>query len=110
MGDAIAIAKDEDPNSIFSTVSRGREIWAEQNDVVLSGSQTLGQYAMDTLKSLQDASLTVNYDRRYVPDIMVGDIVTLYYPDQSLTGQYLITSQSIDLAYNAKVSEEVIKL
>ena len=110
LGDAVAIAKDEDPASELSIASRGREIWAEETDVVLNTDQTLGQYAMDRLKEYQNVSLKVNYDRRFVPDILVGDVITLNYPEQELVGDYLVTSQSIDLGYNAKTSEEVIKL
>lgn len=110
LGDNVAIARDDDPASDLSTVSRGREIWAEETDVVLNTDQSLGEYAVERLKEYQNASLKVNYDRRFVPNILVGDIITLNYPEQTLVGNYLIVSQSITLGYNAKTAEEVTML
>lgn len=110
VGNSVAIARDDNPESELSTVSRGREIWVEETDITLNDGQSLGAYAFDRLKEYQDASLTVSYDRRFVPDILVGDIISLDYPEQELTGNYLIKSQTISLGHNAKTSEEVIKL
>lgn len=106
-GDVSAVARDEDPDSIFSTVSRGREIWAEDTNVKLNGAESLAGYARRRLKELQQVSYVVTYDRRYHPDVLVGDLVRLHYPEQDIDGLFCVTSQSIDLAAGGRTSEEV---
>ena len=102
-----AVAREDDPDSMLSTVSRGREIWAEENDCDLAEDENLSNYAVRQLRELQNLAVTVGYDRRYVPDIYPGDVVTLNYPKQNLLGDYMVKTQSIDLGYGAKTSEEV---
>lgn len=101
-----AVAVDDDPNSIFSTINRGREIWAEEKSVTLSNRETLESYATRRLKELQKAIYSVSYSRRYHPDLYVGDLVRLHYPEQRVDGIYRITSQSIDLAKGGRTQEE----
>lgn len=101
-----AVAKDEDPDSIFSTVSRGREIWAEETDVKLNDGESLDEYAARRLKELQNVVFSVKYDRRYHPDVKVGDLVRLHYPRQDIDGLFRIVRQSIELAAGGRTSEE----
>lgn len=105
-----AVARDDDPESMYSVPTRGREIWYEENDCDLSENQTLAEYAKAKLEELQQTAVTVSYTRRFHPDINVGDIITLHYPLQSLEGNFLVTSQSIELGYGARTSEEVIQI
>lgn len=105
-----ATARDDDPESMFSTEARGREIWVEENDCDLAEGQSLANYARDRLKELQETSVTISYKRRYHPEILVGDVITLHYPVQNLVGNFMVTSQSIDLGYSARTSEEVVQL
>jgi hypothetical protein len=104
---ASAVARDDNPDSPLSTVTRGREIWMEESSVNLNQDESLAQYASRRLKEEQRVAITASYDRRYRPNINVSDIITLNYPYQKLTGNFLIESQSIELGYGASTSEEV---
>ena len=110
LDDSYAIARDDDPNSPLSTVTRGREVWVEDSSVNLSDNQTLAEYAFEALKTAQRVSMSVSYERRFDPNVYVSDVVRLNYPGQDITGLYLVTSQSIALGYSAKTSEEVVKV
>lgn len=110
LDDSYAVARDDDPNSILSTVSRGREVWYEDSSVYLEENMTLAEYAESMLKLAQRVSTTISYDRRFDPKVYVSDTVRLNYPAQSISGLYLVTSQTITLGYNAKTSEEVVKI
>lgn len=104
MNEMSAIARDDDPDSPLSTVSRGREIWA-QDEADLADDETLAEYAKRMLKEAQDISEAAKYTRRYLPELNVGDIVRLGYPQ--ISGDFRITSQDIDLTFNGQTSEEV---
>lgn len=103
-----AIAKDEDDASPLSIQNRGREIWMYEDGVVINQGESMETYAKRRLKEEQDYLTTVSYDRRYVPGIYPNDIITLYYPAQELSGDFLITSQKIDLGYSARTSESIV--
>lgn len=99
-----AVARDDSPDSPLSTVNRGREIWM-QDEADLSDNETLAEYAMRKLKEEQAVAEEAKYSRRFLPDVNVGDIVRLDYAQ--ISGDYRVTSQSIDLTYNGTTSEEV---
>lgn len=101
-----ATARDDDPSSPLSTESRGREVWQEEEGVALAENQTLAEYAEKRLKELQAVGETITYSRRFLPEVYVGDIVTLDYND--LKGNYRITSQKLELSYNLRTSEECV--
>ena len=105
--DLSAVARDDSPDSLLSTVSRGREVWAEETSCELNMGESISEYAVRRLKELQRIQLTASYDRRYHPDVMVGDLIRLRYPMQGLDGLFRITSQTIALAHGAKTSAEV---
>lgn len=107
--DNVAIARDDDERSMLSTVMRGREIWQEESNCDLNDGEGLEQYAQRRLQELQSVAYSINYTRRYNPAISIGDLVELHYPEQGLMGVYKTVSQSIDLGYGAKTSEEVQK-
>ena len=104
--DISAVAVDDDPDSIFSTVSRGREIWQEENNVKLTESESLQSYARRRLREEQNVVTKAKYTRRYHPDVTVGDLVRLHYPEQKVDGVFRVTAQSIDLKANGKTTEE----
>ena len=104
------VARDDDPNSIFSTVSRGREIWAEETNCDLYEGESIEFYAKRRLLELQQVGHNVDYNRRFVPGIAPSDIVTLSYPEQGVDGQYIVVSQDLDLINGCSVSEEVQKI
>ena len=99
-------ARDDDPNSVLSTVSRGREIWATENNPTLNSGETATQYVKRRLKEEQTAIMKVSYNRRFYPDVTVGDCVGMNYPAQGITGTFRISSSSFNLSYGATVSED----
>lgn len=107
-GDVTGVARDDDPDSPLSTVSRGREVWKKES-CTLSASESVAEYARRRLRELQRVRQTVSYTRRYLPDVMPGDIVGLNYPEQQLTGNYGVQSQSITLGYGARTAEQIYK-
>jgi len=104
MDGMVAVARDDSADSRLSTISRGREIWQEETDCDLSGSETLSAYAIRRLKELQNPSKTVSYDRRYNPDVAIGSYVRLNYPQ--ISGTVKVTSQSVTLGYACTTAEE----
>ena len=106
--DLTSIARDDNPGSPLSTVSRGREIWAEESSVTLGTNESLGAYAIRRLKELQSPARTVTYTRRFDPEVTVGDTVRLNHPDIGIDGLFRVTSQTLELAYGCKTSEEAV--
>lgn len=104
------VVTDDDPDSLLSTVSRGREIWLEEDNCDLNDGETLRGYASRRLKEEQIVAATVSYDRRYDPDIYVDDVVRLHYPAQNIDGLFRVMKQDIDLTFGAQTSEEVLML
>ena len=108
--DMYAIARDDDPDSILSTVSRGREVWAQELDCSLNEDETLAEYARRMLDSQQQHALSVEYDRRYHPQVFPSDVIQLDYPAQHISGLFYVSSQTITLGYGARTSEEVVQI
>lgn len=106
-GDSYAIARDDDPDSRFSTKTRGREVWAEETNCNLNSGDSLGSYARRKLKQAQQSMIEIEYTRRYNPNLLVSDWVNLNYPAQKISGNYMVVSQSIDLTFGGKTSEKV---
>lgn len=106
--DVTAIARDDDPNSKLSTISRGREVWMTETSPSLADNETIEQYARRRLKSEQIIEKKASYNRRYVPDLLPGDLLLLHYPEQGLDGIYMITSQSIELSHSGTTNEEAV--
>lgn len=105
-GDTVAIARDDSEDSPYSTYNRGREVWAEEISPKYNEGETLAEYALRQLQAAQKVTTTVKYDRRYDPDIYPSDIIELKYPGQGIQGLYRIVSQSIELGYGCKTTEE----
>ena len=109
VGTGIAsIAKDEDPNSRYSIVNRGREIWAQDTNCILNDGEKISDYAERRLKELQQTSKVIDYTRRFIPNIRIDDYVWIKYPEQNISGAFLIESQTINLGYGGQVSEKVV--
>ena len=103
-----SIAKDEDPSSPFSIPNRGREIWAQDTNCILNDGEKISEYASRKLREAQMVSKTIDYTRRFMPDIGIGDYVWLNYPDQDISGKFIIRSQTLNLGYGGQVSEQVV--
>ena len=97
--------RDED-----AIAARGREIWAEDSKAVISTGESLAEYAERQLAKLQTPERTISYNRRFLPGITAGDLVELNLPDQEITGTFRVTKQSIELGYNATISEDVVQI
>lgn len=104
-GNVSATAIDEDPNSILSVPSRGREVWKEETASDFNDGETIAEYAQRRLKEEQSYATTARYFRRYVPDLYPSDMVSLRY--QEIQGTYTIESQTIELSHSARTNEEV---
>lgn len=102
--DLTGIARDESDGPL-SVSSRGREVWAYESGCDLAENESIGAYAQRKLRELQQVAKTASYARRYCPDVVPGDLIRLHY--NGLDGLYTVQSQSIDLSYNARTSEEV---
>lgn len=104
------VVRDDDPNSVLSTVSRGREIWETEDNPTLNSGETATQYVKRRLKEEQTTIMKVSYNRRFYPDVTVGDCVSMNYPAQGVVGTFRISSSSFNLAYGATVSEDANKV
>ncbi|OLR55276.1 hypothetical protein BHK98_03865 [Hornefia porci] len=108
--DTVAVARDDSGSSPLSVKNRGREVWQEADDVSLYGTESLSEYAVRALEEAQATAEKISYNRRFVPDVGVGDIVKINYPKQNIKGRYRITSQSITLGHAGKTAEEAVKI
>lgn len=102
-----ATAIDEDPDSMLSTVSRGREIWREETSVKLNDGESLLSYARRRLRELQAISTEISYSRSYDPEVRVTDLIRLSYPAQDLSGIFVVESQKVSLDHSGTTAEEV---
>lgn len=99
------IARDESDGPL-SISGRGREVWAYDSSADLADNENVAQYAMRRLKELQQVAKQVSYARRFYPDIVPGDLVRLHYAE--IEGLHTVQSQTIELSFNARTSEDVI--
>lgn len=105
--DLTAIVRDDSENSPLSTVNRGREVWKADTSCNLADNETIEEYAARRLYEAQKVQKTAQYDRRFYPDVVPGDMIRLHYPEQNIDGAFRITTQSITLGYAATTSETV---
>jgi hypothetical protein len=105
-GDLVEEVKDMNPNNSLSIPSRGREIWQQETSVTLGDGENLYDYARRRLAELQSPGRTINYTRRYNPDILPGDLVRLHYPKNGITGVYRSRSQTITIGHGCRTEEE----
>lgn len=103
-----SIARDENPDSPLSIQNRGREVWLTETNCDLSDGESIEVYASRRLKEEQRLIKSASYSRRYVPNVIPGDLIVLSYPNQQMNGVFYISSQGIDLGYSARTNEEVM--
>lgn len=99
-GDNTAVVRDEQ-----NINARGREITATEDNVSLTDNESITEYALRRMTELQTKTETVSYNRRYLPEVKVGDMIEAGYKDVS--GRYIVTSQSFGLTPAAETSETV---
>jgi hypothetical protein len=105
--DMTAIARDDSRSSPLSTVNRGREVWEFEANCDRGDNESIAEYAQRRLAELQRVEITADYDRRYVPDVLPGDLIRLSYPEQGLDGIFAVGDQSIELGHAARTTERV---
>lgn len=110
MDEQSAVAYDRDSDSPMSIERRGREVWFEEENVDLNTGESLQEYANRRLEELQRVSTSISYSRRFYPEIYPADTIRLNYPVQDIVGLFMVTSQTITLGFNARTSEEVVKI
>lgn len=102
-GDTYAEARDEE-----RIEARGREVWAQEENVTPNDGESLREYAQRRLREMQSVERKVKYSRRFLPDIVPGDMVELHLPAQDVAGIFRIERQQITLGYNATVDEDTV--
>lgn len=102
---------NDDPNSPFSTVNRGREILKRITDpdlVVNPSNDIVHAYAYQQLRDLSSLEYTLTYSHGYCP-VRVGDCVRLNYAKAGITNiKAKVISQSIDCTPGCKVTEKAV--
>lgn len=106
-----AIAINDDPNSLTSTVNRGRKIIHRVTDPSLAGYVTQDQidaYAERLLRELSTVEYSVSYTHAYCP-VRVGDCVRLNYTRAGINGiKAKVISQNIKCTPGCPVSEKAV--
>ena len=103
----VAVARDDSPESLLSTVSRGREVVMTESDCDLNDNESLEEYAIRRLEEEQLKEEKLAYKRRFDPSVMVSDLISIDYPVQKLRGTFYVDSQVIELKKGSNVSEGV---
>lgn len=103
-----ARAINDDPSSMVSVRSRGREITRRISDPALSSTpdqNEVQQYAERALRELSSIEYTVSYTHGYCP-VRIGDCVRLNYAKAGLQGvNAKVISQSIKCEPGCPVTE-----
>lgn len=104
-------AVNDDPNSVTSTVSRGREIIHRVNNPDLVGKPTESQvkdYANQLLRELSVLEYTVTYTHGYC-SVRLGDCVRLNYARAGITNiKAKVISQTIKCEPGCPVTEKAV--
>lgn len=102
---------NDDPNSVVSTKSRGREVvYRETNPDVVEGldRESLKSYATDLLKTKSSLEYSITYKHGYCP-VRVGDCIMLNYKRADL--KYIkakVTRQVISCTGGCSVEETAV--
>ena len=104
-----ATARNDNPNSIVSTVSRGREILYRDTNPTFSGTPSqkiLDEYAQRLLKEQSSLNCSLSYKHGYCP-VRLGDCVRLNYARANINGvRAKVISQSITCEPGCPVTEK----
>lgn len=106
-----AIAINDDPNSLTSTVNRGRTIVYRVTNPSLAGYVTQNQidaYAERVLREMSTVEYTISYTHAYCP-VRVGDCVRLNYKRAGINNiKAKVISQNIKCTPGCPVSEKAV--
>lgn len=102
---------NDNPNSILSTVSRGRTIVYRETSPSIVGvpsQEELDEYANAMLKKLSTISVEITYKHGYCP-VRIGDIVSFDYPEVGLNNvKAKVTKQVLRCEVGCEVSETAV--
>lgn len=102
---------NDDPNSLTSTINRGREILYRDTNPNLVGFPTedqIDEYAKLLLEKLSSVEYEITYTHGYCP-VRVGDAVRLNYKKAGLEGiKAKVTKQSIKCENGCSVNETAV--
>lgn len=102
---------NDDPNSLTSTINRGREIVHRVTDLSAIGNPThhqIDDYAKKVLKELSSVEYSITYTHGYCP-VRLGDCVRLNYSRAGLTNiKAKVVSQSIKCEPGCPVTEKAV--
>lgn len=102
---------NDDPDSIVSTVNRGREVVYRDSNPSFPGvpsQEYCDAYALATLRNLSCLEHTISYKHGYCP-VRVGDCVTLNYKEAGLVNvKAKVISQDIDCETGCPVQETAV--
>lgn len=104
-GDTWAEAVNDNPNSVVSTVSRGRRVDMVDTSPTRINGETLAAYAERRLEEESTLQKTFSYKREYSPDVHPFDMVSATLSDFGFEGDLRVLSQSIDCGAAITVSE-----
>lgn len=108
-----AVAVDDDPDSEFSTVSRGRRVCAsyEYSDIPdtvktdADGRKLAADKARELLRTSQSVIYKVTFTHTYTP-VTLTDVVDISYPTGMVAGSFAVRSQYIQLTAGIPVECE----
>lgn len=105
------VAVNDDPDSLISTVSRGRKITHRVTNPSVLGNpnkEEIEEYAKQLLREMSSLEYTLTYKHAYCP-VRVGDCVRLNYKRAGIYGiKAKVISQSIECVPGCPVTEKVV--
>lgn len=103
----ITVAKNDDKDSIVSTVNRGYTVDIIDTSPTLVNSETYGQYAQRMLKKNSILKEEKSYTREYAPDVYPYSIIKASV--NGLDGDMRVQSQTVNCGHGITVSERSVK-
>ena len=104
-GSEMAEARNDDPDSPTSTVSRGREIQHVEDSPSRIDGETLRGCAERRLAELSDIYETIDIEREYAPDVLPYSAVRVALAEPGLYGDFRVMSQTITCGAGVRVGE-----
>lgn len=105
------VVTNDDPNSIVSTVSRGRKITRRINNPDIAGKPSdeyIKEYAKNALKELSSIVYTISFKHGYCP-VRIGDCIRLNYKSAGLNNvKAKIISQNIECVPGCPVTTKAV--
>lgn len=106
------LAQDDDPDSQFSTVTRGRVLTRTErisdvpDDVSDADLQRMADAKAAELLATEEAvHRTITFTSVYAP-VTIGDVVTIDYPSGRVTGDFAIRTQKLSLTPGLPIEYE----